>query len=502
MKRQVSECDATTNFDSTVRVHKRSRLSYKVLDADTKLIKPFMVFKDNLGGVQVPSIDIQNLISEHLDRHDRQYGPGNHVKARMVEQHGHPFFQTVCDTCETPHYTYMFTTNKRHIDKVTSRCSACRNRADRDRHKLDYTPIQKLMIMDIVNDMLDEAWAIDGFNERRYRPQFKRVLNSGHRRVVDMVLERGVTYQHVCNRCGDGFYLYEAHIDPKTKMGIRPGCKSCSLRHQNQANTKGISMNFRFKECGMDGYQVIQDRLRLQQSLCYYTFIPMTDTRYSPWMYSPERLDRTKGYSAEGNVVLCCSVFNIGGEYDFSHKLVLQLYFAGSFPVFYDQYLRRPPWRFIVQKCNHCKGSAKKRKQTAGREDRSFLFDIDADYLNWLAISQGYRCAISNIPLVFERHHPWLASLDRIDPSQGYIRGNVRWVVNRFNGKCTWTSSMVKTLETTLDKTIHKVWDAHYGSDGPEYGKYLLNLAERAPNPRFQFIKTLLQPNNNRTQAW
>lgn len=483
MKRQVSETEVTADFDSTVRVHKRSRLSHKVLDDDSKLIKPFMMFKDRLDGVQIPSIDIQNLIFEHLDRHDRLYGPGNHVKARMVEQYGHPFFQSVCDTCQTPHYTYMFTTNKRHIDFVNPRCSACRNRLDRDRHKLDYTQIQKLMIMDIVDDMLDEAWAIHGFNERRYRAQFERVLANGYRRVVDMVLEKGVTYQHVCNRCGDGFYLYEAHIDPKSKMGIRPGCKSCSLRHQNQANTKALSMKHRFKECGVDGYQVIQDRLRVQQRLCYYTFIPMNDTRYSPWMYSPERLDRTQGYAVEGNVVICCSVFNVGGEYDFSHKLVLQMYFAGSFPVFYDQYLRRIPRKFITKKCYSSKSLAKKRKRRASREDRSFLFDIDTDYLTRLAVSQGYRCAISNIPLVFEKHHPWLASLDRIDPTQGYIRGNVRWVINRFNGRYTWTSPMVKTLVTTLDKTIHKVWTAHYGPDGPEYGKYLFNLTERAPNP-------------------
>ena len=475
MKRSVRQILETPNFDSAVRIHKRSRLTHKAFHGDTRLITPFLKYKDTLGDVVIPSLSVQNLIAEHFDRQDRLFGPGRHHKAKLIEQHGHPFFQQECVICKTPHYTYMFACK----DK---RCSACRNVIDRNRHQIDYTPIQKAMIMDVVDDMLDEAWSVHGFNERRFRPQMERVVDGGHARLVNLVLDRGVTYQHVCKQCGEGFYLFDAHIDPKTKLGIRPCCKPCTTTRRNQANMKGIHMNRRFTG-DVDGYAIIQNRLAIQNRLCHYTFMPMNATKSSPWMYSPERLDRDKSYADDGNVVLCCEVFNVGGAINFSHKLVLQMFFANSFPVFYG-WLNPVPIKWIGKRVSAAKQRCKTRKQRARRHDRSFEFDIDKQYMADLAKAQGYRCAISGIPLVFQTHHPWLASVDRIDPAGGYTRGNVRWVIFRFNSRHTWTDDMVNTLMSTLDKTIHKVWTAYWGQDGPSYGQYILNLSECPPDTR------------------
>ncbi len=475
MKRQLKKNFDTTNFDSTLRLHKRSRLTHKSYHGDTLLITPFVKYKDVICKLSIaaPSIDIQNLLIEHFNRLDKLFGANNHPKAKLVEQHGHPFFNQQCIICKKHHYTYMFTCQD-------NRCSACRNIIDRQRHQIDYTSVQKLVINDAVGQMLDEAWSIYGFNERAFRIQFNRLLNKGHSRLVNLVLNKGVTYQHVCNNCFKGFYLYDAHIDPKTKLGLRPCCKHCTTAKRNQATKKAIQMNARFSG-EVDGYSIIQSRLALQKNQCYYTFIEMNEIKGSPWMYSPERLDRKKTYDNDDNVVLCCEVFNVGGAMNFTRKLVLQIFFGYSFPVFYG-FLNKVPIKWVSMCLSAAKSRSKKRKSKTCRDDNSFKFDIDKTYLLNIAKIQNFRCAISGIPLVFQSHHPWLASLDRIDPSQGYVKGNVRWVISRLNSRHTWGEDMINTLMTNLDLTIERVWEAYWGENRPKFGTYISNLAEIPPD--------------------
>lgn len=63
--------------------------------------------------------------------------------------------------------------------------------------------------------------------------------------------------------------------------------------------------------------------------------------------------------------------------------------------------------------------------------------ELDATF-----IAQGGRCALSGIPLalpatgngfVHQGHHPWKISLDRLDNSLGYVKGNVRVVAQMAN---------------------------------------------------------------------
>lgn len=64
--------------------------------------------------------------------------------------------------------------------------------------------------------------------------------------------------------------------------------------------------------------------------------------------------------------------------------------------------------------------------------------DLDLEYLRQLWLDQGGRCGLSGLvmdlprnTLVWEERarDPWKPSLDRIDSNQGYLRGNVRYVV-------------------------------------------------------------------------
>lgn len=71
---------------------------------------------------------------------------------------------------------------------------------------------------------------------------------------------------------------------------------------------------------------------------------------------------------------------------------------------------------------NGIKGSAK---------NRNLEFDLDKQYLSDLFIFQKERCAISGVELSFGSVGVLFtknASLDRIDNTKGYIKGNVQWV--------------------------------------------------------------------------
>ena len=68
---------------------------------------------------------------------------------------------------------------------------------------------------------------------------------------------------------------------------------------------------------------------------------------------------------------------------------------------------------------------------------RSRGVNLDLPYLKRLWADQEGRCKVSGLPLVLPRnslewerrtHDPWKPSLDRIDPTRGYLKGNVRFV--------------------------------------------------------------------------
>lgn len=65
-------------------------------------------------------------------------------------------------------------------------------------------------------------------------------------------------------------------------------------------------------------------------------------------------------------------------------------------------------------------------------------FNLDAEFLKDLIISQDYKCAVTGVPLILRHSYEGTtiydsASLDRIDNSKGYTKDNVQWVVLGIN---------------------------------------------------------------------
>lgn len=73
------------------------------------------------------------------------------------------------------------------------------------------------------------------------------------------------------------------------------------------------------------------------------------------------------------------------------------------------------------------------------RKNRKLEFSITIEYMWNLFLEQNRKCVYSDIILTFAKHKKehtnslGTASLDRIDSSKGYIKGNVQWVHKKIN---------------------------------------------------------------------
>jgi hypothetical protein len=91
---------------------------------------------------------------------------------------------------------------------------------------------------------------------------------------------------------------------------------------------------------------------------------------------------------------------------------------------------------------------------------RNLEFSITFEYMWDLFIKQNRKCAYSGKELIFVRNY-WsnkkeqTASLDRTDPTKGYIENNVKWIHKDVN-QMKWDMSEKHFIE--ICKNINNYW--------------------------------------------
>lgn len=121
-----------------------------------------------------------------------------------------------------------------------------------------------------------------------------------------------------------------------------------------------------------------------------------------------------------------------------------------------------------TRRTNSCKSCAKTvmhentfnisyLKRVKGRAIKSnFEFNIDADYIYNIYLKQKGKCALSALPIEFRlnwKKNEQTASLDRIDNTKGYIKGNVQWLHKDINNmKYTFTEEYFINLCKSIAK--------------------------------------------------
>lgn len=87
---------------------------------------------------------------------------------------------------------------------------------------------------------------------------------------------------------------------------------------------------------------------------------------------------------------------------------------------------------------------------------KKFKVNIDSKYLEELWNNQKGKCALSNIPIEHPKYNKninYMASLDRIDSSKGYVKGNVQFVSCAINyAKHTKEDSSIKEFINLIIK--------------------------------------------------
>jgi hypothetical protein len=78
---------------------------------------------------------------------------------------------------------------------------------------------------------------------------------------------------------------------------------------------------------------------------------------------------------------------------------------------------------------------------------RKIEFKLNIKYLWNLYLKQNKKCALSGEIIILDKvYKKQTASLDRIDPSKGYIKGNVQWVTKEINFM-KWTLKQTEFIQ-------------------------------------------------------
>jgi hypothetical protein len=103
--------------------------------------------------------------------------------------------------------------------------------------------------------------------------------------------------------------------------------------------------------------------------------------------------------------------------------------------------------KIFKRKIQNCKSICK------NKEGNKNDFDLDVEYLQQLYQEQKGLCYISKIQMSLKVHSDFNISIERIDETDGYVKGNIKFICIEFqNGQQQWTPTKFHDFCKKIDK--------------------------------------------------
>ena len=128
----------------------------------------------------------------------------------------------------------------------------------------------------------------------------------------------------------------------------------------------------------------------------------------------------------------------------------------------YDKQRNRTLDRFLQRLHTNAKNRAKKRKGAAAE------FSITPKDVYDLWEKQRGRCSYSNLPMSTKPNSDWQCSLERLDPSKGYIKTNIALIILELNTAAQWSREAVWSIAELVSKPITNREDLSRSSQKPK----------------------------------
>lgn len=424
---------------------KRKREETDILDE----LRPFIRVDDDLSSI--PSREKQVFLLRKILKRERSTSKNKYNLRNKIGIFG----EHKCTTCDK-YYSWC----EYHPSKP-SICRTCCDHA-REKNRIVFQVKTNELIKLYSNEI--ESSNLDVGQKRRMIDLVDRSLRQGWITVYKLFCSNGVLNQYECLDCKESKYLSEFAIEWRNARGFRRICTSC--RKNNRTDIISIKSRMMEKRslrygfyCVPDAETLFRHLFKKQKGRCIYTMIEFDKTPNRPYTPSPERILRDKGYSYD-NTVLCLQILNCGQALDWTRRLTLQIYFADQFPLEHD--IKRSSFfikgskhkSYLSKKLHKMKSKAKERAANKNRYDNSGEFNVTYDELVDIMVGQNFRCALSNLPLMFESYSEWALSHDRIDPKRGYVKDNIRFTIVRLNQRETWSDDSFGNFKNEISKNI------------------------------------------------
>ena len=208
-------------------------------------------------------------------------------------------------------------------------------------------------------------------------------IGKDYKTLENYILRHGILYKHKCSDCNVDKYICDFGMGlKKGPKGITKYCRLCETSRKDIFSHKAEGMKKRAKRKGMfcvdNPKELLKTIFKKQHGKCDYTGIAFDTRSTSFYSFSPERVDRTKGYS-EANTILCLQLLNCGGSLDWSRRLTLQLYFSNYFPTIVSKNIflnKSSVRRYIYGRYNSMKHHSGKRLKNIKRNDASGIMTV------------------------------------------------------------------------------------------------------------------------------